>query len=582
MTTITKERIELFIKNPLENGLTRGEQMELARIALASLEADPVKRVNSDQMRRVCLEANRHLDKYDAMAKEVNKLLGRIAPPAPVVPEEATPENVEMLSGYVSTYKLTDSERDIAAEIWNACRTAMLQSGNFRESKNSSTNNFREIPEASTSSPVTPALLPGGFTIEEAKELHEDLVRSHISKALSGEKMKKKDRDADLRWIHGVIVQAAWFVKASLEQNALSGNSRLIPGEVLSAIREVAKIRADFDDFDGDRRGIGDCLDEAEQELIVTISKYASQLAAEPIATNDVREQTAVPPVPEIQTDVAQAIENLKQKLVECNRYNYCADAVKGVEDASRVLALQNQNMSAPITPEAIENAIEYIRSIAFHIDEDDYHGKHIAYFMRQALALLEGHSCSNDRLGKADNQPVRGNQAAESNRGNEWTGNPDIDNAIIMLDRIDTLENCDDDRIEAVKAVLRRLAGNYPDIPDSCLPAPGKGVTGERIRIKPHVYRELVNRLHDTAIKSAGTQQLRERISRVLGDVITPDHHKQAEKSGLERCHLEAALNIKPGHTLGIIDALLVHRMAKALLPLVAEKHEADHANES
>ncbi|ELK0416838.1 TPA: DUF551 domain-containing protein [Escherichia coli] len=42
MTTITKERIELFIKSPLENGITRGEQMELARIALASLEAEPV------------------------------------------------------------------------------------------------------------------------------------------------------------------------------------------------------------------------------------------------------------------------------------------------------------------------------------------------------------------------------------------------------------------------------------------------------------------------------------------------------------------------------------------------------------
>lgn len=42
MTTITKERIELFIKNPLDNGLTRGEQMELARIALASLEAEKV------------------------------------------------------------------------------------------------------------------------------------------------------------------------------------------------------------------------------------------------------------------------------------------------------------------------------------------------------------------------------------------------------------------------------------------------------------------------------------------------------------------------------------------------------------
>ncbi|EHZ3616569.1 DUF551 domain-containing protein [Escherichia coli] len=42
MSTITKERIELFIKSPLENGITRGEQMELARIALASLEAEPV------------------------------------------------------------------------------------------------------------------------------------------------------------------------------------------------------------------------------------------------------------------------------------------------------------------------------------------------------------------------------------------------------------------------------------------------------------------------------------------------------------------------------------------------------------
>lgn len=60
------------------------------------------------------------------------------------------------------------------------------------------------------------------------------------------------------------------------------GNSPVIPDEVLSAIRKVARIRADFDDFDGDRRGIGDCLDEAEQELIVTINKHASVIAAAP------------------------------------------------------------------------------------------------------------------------------------------------------------------------------------------------------------------------------------------------------------------------------------------------------------
>lgn len=90
MITITKGRL-LTIKQwcetygPGSNVVLPAEEAEeLARIALASLEADPVKRVNSDQMHRVCLEANRYLDKYDAMAKEVNKLLGRIAPPAPV------------------------------------------------------------------------------------------------------------------------------------------------------------------------------------------------------------------------------------------------------------------------------------------------------------------------------------------------------------------------------------------------------------------------------------------------------------------------------------------------------------------
>lgn len=58
----------------------------LYRHAQPAPEYERVKRFNADQMHRICLEANRHLDKYGAMAKEVNKLLGRIpAQPAPVV-----------------------------------------------------------------------------------------------------------------------------------------------------------------------------------------------------------------------------------------------------------------------------------------------------------------------------------------------------------------------------------------------------------------------------------------------------------------------------------------------------------------
>ncbi len=263
MTTITKERL-LTIRQwretygPGSNVVLPAEEAEeLARIALTSLEAEPVAYIFKHPAGKL----------FWALTDESNKEQADVIPvyaaaPASVVPDEIDVNDVPRAVTYFKTH------RDCYADGWNACRAAMLQSGNFRENKNSSTNNFREIAETSTNYPV-------------------------------------------------------------------------IPSEVLSAILKVAKIRADFDDFDGDRRGIGDCLDEAEQELIVTINKYASQLAAEPIATNDVREQTAVPPVPVIQADVAQAIEKLKRKLVECNRYNYCADAVKGVEYACHAAMLQ-------------------------------------------------------------------------------------------------------------------------------------------------------------------------------------------------------------------------------------------------
>lgn len=60
----------------------------------------------------------------------------------------------------------------------------------------------------------------------------------------------------------------------------------------------------------------------------------------------------------------------------------------------------------APVVPEAIENAIEYIKSIAFHIDENDYHGQHIAHFMQQAIMWLEGDACRAAML----TQPTKAN----------------------------------------------------------------------------------------------------------------------------------------------------------------------------
>lgn len=41
--------------------------------------------------------------------------------------------------------------------------------------------------------------------------------------------------------------------------------------------------------------------------------------------------------------------------------------------------------------------------------------------------------------------------------------------------------------------------------------------------KLPPHVYRELVNQLHSTAMKYGGCQQLRDQISRTLRTVMTP-----------------------------------------------------------
>ncbi|MCT7072950.1 DUF551 domain-containing protein [Salmonella enterica] len=180
--------------------------LKLAEITLASLEAEPVASMRDDADGR----------EYNAR-NEFSGGGGGIplyaTPQVQVVPE-AEPVAYQ--------YRQWDAEYDEWGE-WEDCGESAFERFVEEEKCLGAGVQTRKLYTA------PPAHQPGGFTIEETQELYEDLVRSHISQALSGEKMKKSDRDADLRWIHGVIVQAAWFVKASLEQNALTGNSPGIP-----------------------------------------------------------------------------------------------------------------------------------------------------------------------------------------------------------------------------------------------------------------------------------------------------------------------------------------------------------------
>ncbi|PLC78315.1 DUF551 domain-containing protein [Klebsiella variicola] len=56
----------------------------------------------------------------------------------------------------------------------------------------------------------------------------------------------------------------------------------VVPQDVLEALQKVARIRLDLDEFDGDRRGIADCLGDAEEALIEVVNRRAAMLAAAP------------------------------------------------------------------------------------------------------------------------------------------------------------------------------------------------------------------------------------------------------------------------------------------------------------
>ncbi|EHK3485350.1 DUF551 domain-containing protein [Escherichia coli] len=114
MSAITKERIKLFIKNPLANGLTRGEQMELARIALASLEAEPVGAFHIAEQQ---VDGTTDYLKDGEWPIDNGIIEVYAAPPAPV----SVPAAMEIDDDFDSAFEHGK------AVGWNAYRAAMLQ-----------------------------------------------------------------------------------------------------------------------------------------------------------------------------------------------------------------------------------------------------------------------------------------------------------------------------------------------------------------------------------------------------------------------------------------------------------------------
>ena len=117
MSTITKEFTKEQLQQIIETDHVQcGEASSLARIALASIEAEPVCVI--DQSNLDYLKSGSDADVWPASRTEMGDvLLYRAAPPAPV----SVPDEMEMDDDFDSAFEHGK------AVGWNACRAAMLQ-----------------------------------------------------------------------------------------------------------------------------------------------------------------------------------------------------------------------------------------------------------------------------------------------------------------------------------------------------------------------------------------------------------------------------------------------------------------------
>ncbi|HFT4300106.1 TPA: DUF551 domain-containing protein [Klebsiella quasipneumoniae] len=136
----------------------------------------------------------------------------------------------------------------------------------------------------------------------------------------------------------------------------------VVPQDVLDALQKVARIRLDMNDFDGDLRGIADCLCDAEEALIEVVNRCAAMLAAAPQSPGS--EPATVPgkwiPVSERMPIEFEAVIAFDGDQVY-GEAMYSSDdgfTIDGYEPCDR-LNLQNVThwMSLPAAPQEVSDA---------------------------------------------------------------------------------------------------------------------------------------------------------------------------------------------------------------------------------
>lgn len=252
-STITRERLEQLADNNTICKVSWDERIELARMALAAMDGEPVAVVPEDVRQALSKMDDEIIAELDAEESACRAAMDS-EPVAWTDEEELRDVNVAGI-GY-----LFGIDRE-ANKFADPRRQIML---------------YRHAQPA----PEYPEVLPCSVLLEPGLRFGKGIKTSSVLAALARRAVYESDMAALSQEERAEFQARIENFKALIAQPV-----PVVPQDVLEALQKVARIRLDLNDFDGDRRGIADCLGDAEEALIDVVNRCAAMLQENPVCT---------------------------------------------------------------------------------------------------------------------------------------------------------------------------------------------------------------------------------------------------------------------------------------------------------
>ncbi|SXD48207.1 Eaa1 [Klebsiella quasivariicola] len=241
-STITRERLEQLADNNTICKVSWDERIELAQIALAAMDSDPV-----------------------ALQPELAKVIYHFRDWNEGFPVERFKADYViswMLANYPPAQPAKDREQ-VRREHAEWSQATFGNVGPVDPLKHLS----KEALEAAAEPGDLSEWADMQFLLWDAQR-RAGITDEQITQAMIEKLAVNKQRE----WPEPKDGEPRLHIKAQ--------SAPVVPDDVLEALQKVARIRLDMNDFDGDRRGIADCLCDAEEALIEVVNRRAATLAA--------------------------------------------------------------------------------------------------------------------------------------------------------------------------------------------------------------------------------------------------------------------------------------------------------------